>query len=275
MTQSSKDQQTMSVQESSKKVVARKVNNYMEAPLQSQTPEPLVKPSKAFNPKFSSATSTPTKRNGKPEVIDRNVITKYAFATRVGYIPNNPNKVNQDSFVLAPNFAQTNYRHFFGVCDGHGTNGRDVSHFIKMRLPQLVAKHLISGTDPCQALHQSFIQCNAELDQCQFDVSLSGSTVCTVLFTGNKVICANAGDSRAIKAAIFDNGRRLEATALNIDHKPDLKDEAQRILSKGGRIDAFRDAYNNNEPIGPMRVWLKTDDLPGLAMSRSFGDRIA
>jgi hypothetical protein len=29
-----------------------------------------------------------------PKDIEKNVITKYAFATRVGYIPNNPNKVN-------------------------------------------------------------------------------------------------------------------------------------------------------------------------------------
>ncbi len=28
-----------------------------------------------------------------------------------------------------------NYRHFFGVADGHGQNGKDVSHFIKLRLP--------------------------------------------------------------------------------------------------------------------------------------------
>ena len=30
----------------------------------------------------------------KLQLIERNVITKYAFATRVGFIPNNPNKVN-------------------------------------------------------------------------------------------------------------------------------------------------------------------------------------
>jgi hypothetical protein len=30
----------------------------------------------------------------KPQLVERNVITKYAFATRVGFIPNNPNKVN-------------------------------------------------------------------------------------------------------------------------------------------------------------------------------------
>jgi|TARA_B110000285_G_C15015979_1_gene559081 serine/threonine protein phosphatase PrpC len=36
-----------------------------------------------------------------------------------------------------------------------------------------------------------------------FDVKLSGSTVCTVLFDGNRVHCANAGDSRAIKVQIL------------------------------------------------------------------------
>ena len=30
----------------------------------------------------------------------KNVVTKFAFATRVGYIPNNPYKTNQDSFIL-------------------------------------------------------------------------------------------------------------------------------------------------------------------------------
>ena len=32
-------------------------------------------------------------------------------------------------------------------------------------------------------------------------IFISGSTVCTVLFNGTKVYCANAGDSRAIKVA--------------------------------------------------------------------------
>lgn len=75
-------------------------------------------------------------------LIERNVITKYAFATRVGFIPNNPNKVNQDSFILSPNLNGCNFRHYFGVCDGHGQNGKDASHFIKLRLPQLISKYI-------------------------------------------------------------------------------------------------------------------------------------
>ncbi len=31
----------------------------------------------------------------------------------------------------------------------------------------------------------------------------------------------------------------------------------------------------NGDPIGPQRVWLKNENIPGLAMSRSVGDRVA
>jgi serine/threonine protein phosphatase PrpC len=73
------------------------------------------------------------KGNELPE--SENVITKFAFATRVGFIPNNDTKVNQDSFILSPNFLNNFHQHFFGVCDGHGACGRDVSNYIKVKLP--------------------------------------------------------------------------------------------------------------------------------------------
>ena len=38
-------------------------------------------------------------------------------------------------------------------------------------------------------------------------------------------------------------------------------------------MDSFRDPERN--PIGPLRVWLKHEDIPGLAMTRSFGDEVA
>jgi hypothetical protein len=31
----------------------------------------------------------------------------------------------------------------------------------------------------------------------------------------------------------------------------------------------------NNDFVGPLRVWLKSEDIPGLAMTRSFGDQVA
>lgn len=49
--------------------------------------------------------------------------------------------------------------------------------------------------------------------------------------------------------------------------------EAQRILKAGGRVEPFRDFDGGF--IGPSRVWLMNQDIPGLAMSRSIGDVVA
>lgn len=63
------------------------------------------------------------------------------------------------------------------------------------------------------------------------------------------------------------------AHALSKDHKPDDIEEKQRILKSNGRVDPFREP--NGDPIGPARVWLRTENIPGLAMSRSIGDIVA
>lgn len=60
---------------------------------------------------------------------------------------------------------------------------------------------------------------------------------------------------------------------MSRDHKPDDKLEAEVIISSGGRIDSYRDLHGN--ALGPLRVWLKNEDIPGLAMTRSFGDMMA
>ncbi len=44
-------------------------------------------------------------------------------------------------------------------------------------------------------------------------------------------------------------------------------------MAHNGRVDTFREA--NGDPIGPARVWLKHENIPGLAMSRSLGDLVA
>lgn len=95
----------------------------------------------------------------------------------------------------------------------------------------------------------------------------------SILTFGNKIYVANVGDSRAIlirKGSIEDH---FEVAALTRDHKPDDFDEAQRIKASGGRVDSYRD--QNGGKLGPERVWLSDQDLPGLAMSRSFGDSVA
>lgn len=59
---------------------------------------------------------------------------------------------------------------------------------------------------------------------------------------------------------------------LTRDHKPTERDEAERIKRSNGRVEPSKD--RNGNFIGPQRVWLKNDNIPGLGMTRSFGDRI-
>lgn len=63
------------------------------------------------------------------------------------------------------------------------------------------------------------------------------------------------------------------AIPLNRDHKADEPDEEARILRNGGRVQPYRDVNGNQ--LGPLRVWHLHEDIPGLAMTRSFGDQAA
>lgn len=71
-----------------------------------------------------------------------NIITKFSFATKGGISSHNPYKVNQDAYVTNPHIMGLRHCHFFAVCDGHGTNGREVSSHLKHRLPQAIERNL-------------------------------------------------------------------------------------------------------------------------------------
>ena len=61
----------------------------------------------------------------------------------MGFVPNNPFKVNQDAFILAPNIlGMQPALHYFGVCDGHGQYGKEVSNYVKNTLPQKLEDEL-------------------------------------------------------------------------------------------------------------------------------------
>jgi len=38
-------------------------------------------------------------------MFNSNVITRFAYSTREGFSVNNPNKKNQDNFILSPNLC--------------------------------------------------------------------------------------------------------------------------------------------------------------------------
>jgi serine/threonine protein phosphatase PrpC len=196
-------------------------------------------------------------------------------------------KVNQDNYFIFKNFAQGFDNIFMGVCDGHGFFGHEVSGFIKENLP-MDLNHLIKKQnlnilkdDLSSTIKQIFLSENrALLRNKQIDSDLSGSTCISVIYTPEKLIIANIGDSRAVLGKYVerenDNDKKRNdkfkwvAKNLSRDHKPIIPEEAERIIKKGGRIRPMRD--EDGEYIGPLRVYLKNKNMPGLAMTRSFGD---
>jgi serine/threonine protein phosphatase PrpC len=196
---------------------------------------------------------------------------RFAVRTRAGVMHNGMRKINQDSFIAHSNFGKKKDRYFFGVCDGHGMNGHFVSGFVKETLPIYMLADPHFENDPKNAMVNAFELCHQKLLVCDFDCKFSGTTCMTLLMDGNRIITANAGDSRAIMGQYTKKG--WDCLSLSTDHKPNSINEAQRILRAGGRIEPFRDG--DGSYVGPSRVWLMHQDIPGLAMSRSIGDIVA
>ena len=187
-------------------------------------------------------------------------------------------KVNQDRDFIFHNFVSGFENIFMGVCDGHGFFGHEISEFIKENLPMdlnriIKSKKLdLNKDDLSKVLIETFKMENESLKRYkQIDSDLSGSTCVSVIYTPKKLIIANLGDSRCVLGT--KNKNEWKYINLSRDHKPDIKEEADRIKKKGGRIRPMIDEDGNF--VGPMRVYMKDKDMPGLAMTRSFGDNFA
>ncbi len=192
-------------------------------------------------------------------------------------------KKNQDNFIIEKNINNIPEFNIFAVLDGHGDNGHIVS--------QLASKYLIKKftsitqdfndvesvynflkKSDYQKIINIFLETDTEIiTQTKFDVSLSGSTCVFVLQLGEHIICANIGDSRAI--LIYEENGKNNIFELSHDSKPDVPEEKRRIELLGGIVDQTKD--ENGERTGPFRVYMKNGEQPGLAMSRSFGDKKA
>lgn len=51
-------------------------------------------------------------------------------------------------------------------------------------------------------ISEGFLKTSFDIRRRSFDVNFSGSTVVSVMITGNKALCANVGDSRAILGSL-------------------------------------------------------------------------
>ena len=144
--------------------------------------------------------------------------------------------------------------HFlFGVFDGHGGVGaaewveREFAPLLKESSEWLTYMASQSLTDLKIALTNSFARLDEDMRTFE-SIGNSGCTATVVVITPLYIICANAGDSRAVMSSSQNT-----TIALSHDHKPQNPDERARIEKHGGIV--HNDRVNGN-----------------LAVSRGFGD---
>ena len=190
-------------------------------------------------------------------------------------------KVNQDSFLVLQNQYNMKDFNIFSVMDGHGVNGHLVSRFVTKYFTSFFKnnKKMNSNKNEDEVyyrlkkndsdiLTRAFRHAERDIEKnSDIDANFSGTTCVMVLQVGEKILCANVGDSRAIM--VKENNKIIP---LSIDQKPDDPEETKRIVENGGEISQFEE---DGEKSGPFRVWKKGEEYPGIAMSRSIGDFIA
>jgi hypothetical protein len=121
-------------------------------------------------------------------------------------------------------------------------------------------------TDISHTIKEAFYNANNDLTKQKFDIKNSGSTVCMLFLYGNKLICANVGDSRAIICSC-SSSFNWKVAQLTQDHKPTNVNEMKRIEQAGGIVERCKyedndKEYENNRIEEGYELFLK--DVEGL-----------
>lgn len=211
---------------------------------------------------------------------------------------------NQDAYLI----AQTQLMDFYGVFDGHGSNGHTASMIASKALPEILAKSKNLVRTPGRALQESFRVVHERFlkDMSRFDLSGTTATVVIELRRGRSsrrdLHVASVGDSRAV-LGLRCRDRTLcgldglcppDAHSRSTGARPEVTDgpgascldRADGLASKDlttdhrpdaprekERIEAFGGVVRLEEPCS--RVYVRNTLHPGLAMTRSLGDHCA
>ena len=222
-----------------------------------------------------------TKEDIKVNALPEGRIKKVGSLSQAGKGEDGFTKVNQDSFLVLQNQYNLKDFNIFSVLDGHGVNGHLVSRFVTKYFTSFFKnnKKMNSNKNEDEVfyrlkkndsdiLKRAFRHAERDIEKnSDIDANFSGTTCVMVLQVGEKILCANVGDSRAIM--VKENNVIIP---LSIDQKPDDPEERKRIEENGGEISQYEE---DGEKSGPFRVWKKGEVYPGIAMSRSIGDFIA
>ena len=164
----------------------------------------------------------------------------------------------------------------FGVFDGHG--GAEVAQYCASHIAVLIKENAnYQQGDYGKALVEVFMKLDEMLDSAEGEKELRQITIdngmqpfsegkvadsvgCTAnvaLISGNQIVVANTGDSRA---ALSRNGKVIE---LSKDHKPEDPLEESRIVAAGAKVEKGRinNHLNLSRCLGDLH-YKRNKDLP-------------
>ncbi|ORC93159.1 putative protein phosphatase 2C [Trypanosoma theileri] len=142
-------------------------------------------------------------------------------------------KSMEDAHVAQLNLDGNKHHAFFGVFDGH--NGHKIAKYCSGHLlDELMSAPQYREGKYEEAFKESFRSLDSKLSEMPALRSEGGTAVICVLLSKGEIVCANAGDSRAVLC------RGTKAIPLSTDHKPSVAIEKERIEKAGGTVQCQR-----------------------------------
>ena len=181
---------------------------------------PEVQPS--TGPRKKKTSDMPLFRGVKPHQIG----TYSAHGIKPGNNGTAYAKINQDRGLVTYPFNDDPRMAFFGVFDGHGSNGEQVSEFVMWAVQaQLLAAPVLNESTATQALITAFEEADRLLSESSVPAKVSGTAAVVALVIGSTIFVANSGDSRAVIAHQDAKSASTVVTGLTVDQKPDKPEE--------------------------------------------------
>ena len=234
------------------------------------------------------------KKNKIKNYLINNALINIRELSIPGRIKDGQLKLNQDSYIIQRDINYIKNFNIFAIFDGHGFNGNIISEYLKENLINKIGQHpQIKSVKNLEYIYSQFVKDNYkiireiffELDnellnnEKLIDINLSGSTCILLIQIGDNIISANIGDSKAILvyedmnvSNCADEYNKYKRIKLSRDCTPYIETEKMRIIMNGGNVIQLKNSINQEN--GPLRIYLKGDNIPGLSITRSFGDRI-
>jgi serine/threonine protein phosphatase PrpC len=192
-------------------------------------------------------------------------ITKFGF--RVEPAPSG--RLAQDRMFVAYCGDYT----LLGLVNSHGPEalGHDLARVIAEEMPYAVFRDraFVSG-DVARGLVSAFRRVHTRAIQ-RVDCRYTGAACTVLVLSEDKIWVAHVGDCKVVLGLPDDLPNAEEfhfhAAPLTMDHKLSVQAEFDRVLSNGGEVRRLTNDHVH-------RMFVEFEDLPGLLLTRSLGDRV-